>query len=59
MKIAGIRFAGEMIIKGQKHFYLYMYPEVIIDLTDRINYLVELNKQHGIDDKILALHKDR
>lgn len=59
MKIAGIRFAGEMTIKGQKHFYLYMYPEAIIDLTDRITYLIEFNEQHSIDNKILALFKDQ
>lgn len=59
MKIAGIRFAGEMTIKGQKHFYLYMYPEAIIDLTDRINYLIDIDNQHIIDDKLMTLSKNQ
>ena len=50
-KIAGVVFAGEMMIEGQKHFYLYFGPDLLIDLTARINYWLDSTCSSSFDKK--------
>ena len=55
MKIAGIQFAGQMVMSGVPHAFLYCPPYVLIDLTERVNYLLPRESQPRWEAQFSAL----
>ena len=54
-KVVGISFAGEMMINGKKHFYVFCQPYLLIDMTERVNYWLAPSDSISLASKIKQL----
>ncbi|GEM_PF-2698847 len=60
MKITGISFAGELLIGQHTHFFVVCSTSLIIDLTDKINYVVQSEEdKKALNEMIRLLNKDQ
>ncbi|MGY2134283.1 hypothetical protein ACW9KT_18770 [Hymenobacter sp. HD11105] len=55
MKISGVEWAGEMLVQQQRHFFLVCSPNLIIDLTARVNYWLAAPDHQTLDARLSLL----
>ena len=59
MKIAGIQCAGQLVLFGVPHAFLYCPPAALIDLTERVNYLIPRDRQSRWEATFSVLSKGK
>ncbi|PSR55288.1 hypothetical protein AHMF7605_18150 [Adhaeribacter arboris] len=52
MKIGGIVFAGEMKMANKVHYFIVARPDLIVDLTDRMNYRMDNKSKNLLGNSI-------
>lgn len=54
-KVGGIAFAGEMVMDDKVHYYILASPNLIVDLTSRINYRINDKSKYLVESYIARL----